>query len=106
MGAEQNADKELTDPKSTQTRAFRIEAALKARFSPEELVLTDESHRHAGHAGARPGGQTHYRLAMVAASFTGQTRLARQRAVYEALGPEFADGLHALSMELKAPGEA
>ena len=79
---------------------------LRERFSPLDLVLEDESARHAGHAGARPGGETHYRLRMVAAAFDGMNRVVRQRLVYQALAEEFETGLHALSLDLKTPGEA
>ena len=105
MGANDNADKELTDDKFPPSRASRIESSLRAQFSPQELLLVDESARHAGHAGARPGGQTHYRLRVVSTAFAGLSRLARQRLVNEALASEFASGLHALSLELKAPDE-
>ncbi len=88
------------------TRAARIEAALTARFAPVSLVVTDDSHQHAGHAGAAPGGQTHYSVMMVAAEFAGQNRVARTRLVNDALAAEFASGLHALALKLKAPGEA
>lgn len=70
------------------------------------FVLEDESSRHAGHAGARPGGETHYRLIMAAAAFDGLSRVARQRLVYAALREEFDTGLHALSLDLKTPAEA
>lgn len=70
------------------------------------LELADESSRHAGHAGARPGGETHYRLRMVSAAFEGLNRVARQRLVYQALGEEFDTGLHALSLDLKTEAEA
>lgn len=105
MGANDNADKELTDDKSPPSRASRIESALKAQFAPRELLLIDESARHAGHSGARPGGETHYRLRVVSSAFAGLSRVARQRLVNDALAGEFADGLHALSLELKAPDE-
>jgi|CXWL01.1.fsa_nt_gi BolA protein len=106
MGANYNADKELTDHKSPSSRASRIEAAMKTQFAPSELSLSDESSRHAGHAGARPGGETHYRLRIVSAAFSGLSRVARQRLVNEALASEFAGGLHALSLELKSPEES
>ena len=82
-----------------------METLLRARFSPVHFVLTDQSSQHAGHAGARPGGQTHYHLAMQAEAFAGLTRVARQRLVYEALREEFDTGLHALSLDLKTPTE-
>ncbi len=105
MGANNNADKELTDTK-LQTRASRIEAAVKTRLAPQEVLLIDESAKHAGHAGARPGGETHYKLRIVSAAFAGLSRVARQRLVNEILATEFASGLHALSLELKSPEEA
>jgi BolA protein len=106
MGAGEYADKELTDVKQALSRAERMENALRASFAPVEFNLVDESSRHAGHAGARPEGETHFRLRLRAAAFIGLSRLARQRLVNEALSEEFANGLHALSLELKAPGEA
>ncbi|MBX3509631.1 MAG: BolA family transcriptional regulator [Hyphomonadaceae bacterium] len=85
---------------------MRIEAALKPRFTPLVFELHDESAKHAGHAGARPGGETHYVLRLVSASFAGLSRVARQRLVYDALREEFDTGLHALSLDLKTPEEA
>jgi BolA protein len=66
----------------------------------------DESAKHAGHAGAQPGGETHYRLTLVSTAFDGLSRVARQRLVYGALREEFDTGLHALSLDLKTPSEA
>jgi len=83
-----------------------MEKALRARFSPLDFWLGDESGRHVGHAGARPGGETHYSLRLVSAAFEGLSRVARQRFVYEALSGEFESGLHALSLDLKTPSEA
>lgn len=83
------------------SRAERIETQLRAQFSPVHFVLTDQSASHAGHAGARPGGETHYHLAMNAAAFEGLSRVARQRLVYDALREEFDTGLHALTLVLK-----
>ena len=87
------------------TRAHRITTLLKARFSPAMLAVTDDSAQHAGHAGAAPGGQTHYRVLMVAEAFSGQTRVARSRAVHAVLEAEFAGGLHALALTLRTPDE-
>ncbi|MEL6336897.1 MAG: BolA family protein [Pseudomonadota bacterium] len=78
---------------------------LTEAFSPEHLEVRDDSERHRGHGGWREGGETHFHLIMTAAAFAGQNRVARQRAVNRALQAEFDAGLHALSMELKAPGE-
>ncbi len=83
-----------------------METQLRAQFAPIHFALTDESAKHAGHAGTRPAGETHYRLAMVSTAFEGQSRVARQRLVYQALREEFDTGLHALSLDLKTPAEA
>jgi BolA protein len=87
-------------------RADRIHAALTQRFAPLRLEVVDDSHRHAGHAGAAPGGETHYSVLLVSEAFTGMNRVARSRAVHEALAAEFAGGLHALALTLRAPAEA
>jgi len=78
---------------------------LEARFQPALLDITDDSSRHAGHAGASPGGETHYSVHMVSAAFAGVSRVARSRAVHEALAGEFATGLHALALRLQSPEE-
>jgi BolA protein len=83
----------------------RIAARLKEGLDPELLDIADESDRHAGHAGARPGGGTHYRVRVVSARFSGMSRVARHRLVYGLLPAEFADGLHALALMTEAPGE-
>ncbi len=106
MGGEMETDKELTEAKTPSSRASRIETLLMTQFSPVEITLEDESHRHAGHAGANPEGQSHYRLRMVADAFDGLNRVARQRLVLKALDAEFASGLHALALDLKTPAEA
>jgi BolA protein len=87
-------------------RADRIRQALETRFQPALLEITDDSARHAGHAGAAPGGETHYSVHLVAAAFAGMNRVARSRAVHEALAGEFATGLHALALKLQSPDEA
>ena len=86
-------------------RAERIRSTLLAHFAPEALDVADESHLHAGHAGARPGGETHYAVRLVSPAFAGMSRVARSRAVQDKLAAEFAGGLHALSLTLRAPGE-
>jgi BolA protein len=83
-----------------------METLLKTQFAPVHIALTDDSARHAGHAGAAPGGETHYKLSLVSTAFDGLSRVARQRLVYQALHEEFDTGLHALSLDLKTPGEA
>jgi BolA protein len=83
----------------------RIVARLKEALDPVSLDVVDESDRHAGHAGARAGGGTHYRVRVVSARFERQTRIERHRLVYGVLAAEFADGLHALALVAKAPDE-
>lgn len=85
--------------------AATIEKKLRERFAPIRLAVTDDSARHAGHAGARPGGETHFTVAIVSRAFVGLGRVARQRLVYETLASEIADGVHALSLSTLAPGE-
>lgn len=87
-------------------RADRIEAALRTALAPTAIEVVDDSASHAGHAGARAGGQTHYNLLVVSAQFEGLNRVARHRLVNQALGPEFDAGLHALSLVLRTPAEA
>ncbi|GIK49022.1 MAG: BolA family transcriptional regulator [Alphaproteobacteria bacterium] len=96
----------MTEAKTHLSRAERMEELLKQQLSPHVFVLEDESARHAGHAGARPGGETHYRLRIVSDAFEGLSRVARQRLVYDALREEFDTGLHALSLDLKTKAEA
>jgi BolA family transcriptional regulator, general stress-responsive regulator len=83
----------------------RIVTQLTAALDPISLDIVDESDRHAGHAGAREGGGTHYRVRVVSARFERQSRVERHRLVYGLLTAEFADGLHALALVAKAPGE-
>jgi BolA protein len=87
------------------TVAATIERKLTERFAPTRLDIVDESHRHAGHAGARPGGETHFTVLLVSAAFAGIGRVARQRLVYETLAEELAGSVHALSLTTLAPGE-
>jgi len=87
-------------------REARIRDILLAEFTPLSLTVQDDSGMHVGHAGNPDGrGETHYTVVMTAARFSGQSRVARSRAVHDALAPEFAAGLHALALQLKAPGE-
>lgn len=86
--------------------AERIRAKLTAALAPERLEIIDESHRHAGHAGARPGGETHFRVEIVSAAFEGQPRLLRQRRVHEILSDELKSNIHALSLVTLTPAEA
>lgn len=82
-----------------------IEQTLTERFAPDQLDVTDESHRHHGHAGWREGGETHFRLDIVSQAFSGKSRVDRHRLVNEALAGAFAQGLHALAIRARAPGE-
>ena len=85
--------------------ADTIRRKLTERFAPVRLKLVDESERHAGHAGARPEGETHFALTIVSAAFAGMSRVARQRLVYEALAAELAGRVHALSLRARTPEE-
>ena len=87
------------------TMQERIVARLTAALEPILLDVVDESDRHAGHAGAREGGGTHYRVRVVSGQFERQSRVERHRLVYGLLTAEFADGLHALALVAKAPDE-
>jgi BolA protein len=85
--------------------ADRIRQKLTQGLAPTRLDLHDESARHAGHAGAHPGGETHFRAEIVAAAFAGESRLARQRRVYAILAEELRGQVHALSLTTLAPDE-
>jgi BolA protein len=85
--------------------ADTIRAKLTERFAPTRLEIEDESHKHIGHEGARPGGETHFAVAIVSAVFIGETRVARQRLVYQTLAEELATRIHALSLTTLAPDE-
>jgi len=84
-------------------RVERIRARLQ-QLAPSELDITDESHQHAGHAGARDG-RGHFRVRIVAAEFSGESLLARHRRVYAALGDLMQTDIHALALEARAPEE-
>lgn len=83
-----------------------METRLRETFSPQELEVIDESERHRGHSGWREGGETHFRVRIVAEAFTGMNRLARHRAVNACLDGELKGGVHALAIEARAPDEA
>jgi BolA protein len=85
--------------------AETIRAKLTARLLPDRLELIDESAHHAGHAGARPEGESHFRLVIVADAFRGLGRIARQRLIYACLADELAGPVHALSIRAHVPGE-
>ncbi len=83
--------------------ADTIRTKLAEAFAPTALDVVDESHMHRGHVGARPGGETHFRVFMTAAAFEGLSRVERQRRVYDALAEELAGPVHALALKLDAP---
>jgi BolA protein len=83
----------------------RIQAKLEAGLDPVRLDIEDESHLHAGHAGARAGGETHYRINVTSPRFSGMGRIARHRMVYALLADEIAQGVHALALHTQAPEE-
>ena len=84
----------------------QIAEKLASAFAPQSLDVVDESHQHEGHAGARPGGQTHFRVHIVSEAFRGKTRIERHRMINAALSDELAGGVHALAIHANAPGEA
>jgi BolA protein len=79
---------------------------LREAFSPESLEVSDESHLHEGHAGHRPGGETHFRVYIVSAAFEGKSRIERHRMINSTLAAELGGGVHALAIKAEAPGEA
>ncbi|MCI0431201.1 MAG: BolA family transcriptional regulator [Rhodospirillales bacterium] len=85
--------------------AATIESKLTAALQPTRVQVIDESELHKGHAGHRPGGQSHFRVEIVSAAFDGQSRIARQRRVYEILADELKAGVHALALKTLTPAE-
>jgi BolA protein len=85
--------------------AEKIEAALTKAFSPEHLVIKDDSALHAGHAGAPDAGESHFTVEITSAAFTGKNRVARHRLVNQALAELLKSRIHALAIKAKAPGE-
>jgi BolA protein len=79
---------------------------LREAFTPESLDVTDESHLHEGHAGHRPGGETHFRIYIVSDAFEGKSRIERHRMINATLATELAGPVHALAIKAQAPGEA
>lgn len=82
-----------------------LRAKLAAALEPTRLEIVDESHLHAGHAGARPEGETHFRIEIVSAAFAGQSRVARQRLVYGIVAEELRTRVHALALSTRTPQE-
>ena len=83
-----------------------IQTKLTHALAPTRLEIEDDSARHAGHSGARPGGESHFNVTIEAPAFSGQNKVARQRMVYRALAEELSGPVHALSVRALAPGEA
>jgi BolA protein len=81
----------------------RIAQALTSALSPQSLDVIDESHLHKGHAGARPEGETHFRVRITADAFRGKSRVDIHRAINAILADELAAGVHALAIQAKAP---
>ena len=86
--------------------AQRIRDKLDAAFEPERLAIADDSANHAGHVGARLGGESHFRIEITAAAFAGTTRVERQRLIYAVLADELAGPVHALEVRARVPGDA
>jgi BolA family transcriptional regulator, general stress-responsive regulator len=84
----------------------RIVGKLAQAFAPERLDVIDDSHKHAGHAGARPGEQTHFTVYIVSRAFQGKSRVERHRMINNALSGELAGGVHALAIRAATPDEA
>jgi BolA protein len=78
---------------------------LREAFLPESLEVQDESHLHEGHAGHRPGGETHFRVYIVSAAFEGKSRIERHRMINATLAQELVDRVHALAIHAQAPTE-
>jgi len=85
--------------------AETIRRKLQEAFDPVLLEVSDESHKHAGHAGAPDGGESHFDVVITAAAFIGRSRVLRQRDVYSVLKDELSGPVHALSVKAVAPGE-
>ena len=94
---------------ATESEGGRVQAAMRRKLSvalaPSRLDIVDDSARHAGHAGARPEGESHFNVEIVSARFAGLSRVARQRLVYEALADELRTDIHALALKTLTPDE-
>lgn len=82
-----------------------VENKLRASLSPIRLAVIDDSRLHAGHAGSRPEGETHFRVEIVSARFAGKTRIERHRIVADIVAEELAGRIHALSLRTLTPDE-
>ena len=94
----------MSAPAANPERIARMRALLAAAFDPMTLEVIDDSHKHAGHAGARDG-RGHFTVEIVSEAFAGKPPLARHRAVYSALGAMMQDDIHALSVRADTPAE-
>ena len=77
-----------------------IEEKLKKQFSPEFLIVVDNSHLHAGHSGSKPSGQTHFAIKIKSSQFEGLSKIAIHRQINNLLNEEFLNGMHALEIEI------
>jgi len=91
-------------PQTMGTRDL-ITQKLTTAFAPARLEVRDDSHLHQGHAGHRPGGESHFSVHIVASAFKGKSRIERHRMINEALSGELRGGVHALAIQALAPGE-
>jgi len=87
------------------TMADTIRLKLEAALAPARLEVIDESHKHAGHAGAQPGGESHFHVTVVSSAFAGLNRVARHRLVNATLARELANSVHALALDTRLPEE-
>ncbi|MDA9990627.1 BolA family transcriptional regulator [Paracoccaceae bacterium] len=85
------------------SRINEIKLKLEQNFIVQDLEVVDESEQHRGHSGFQDGGESHFRVRLTTASFSGQSRIERHRAVHAALGQELLDAIHALALELDTP---
>ena len=97
-----NSNAPLAEGPTAQAMRKKLEAA----FSPQHLEIVDDSSRHAGHEGAREGGESHFTVTLQSDAFTGRSRVERQRLVNQVLRDELSGPVHALSIKALAPGEA
>ena len=88
----------------TEDRVARIETLLRTAFSPSHLLVKDQSHLHAGHAGARDG-RGHYDVTIISDAFVGKRPLARHRMIYDALGTMMETDIHALRIDARVPSD-
>lgn len=88
------------------TVAERMKTKIEKAFHPLRLDIVNESHKHKGHGGYHPSGESHFHVTIVSAAFAGKSRVDRQRAVYAVLDEELKSTVHALSLTTRTPEEA